>query len=239
MSALWEASIDLFLGGRCVGCGSGGTAACPACLATVGTETFVAWPSPTPPGLAPPYAVTEYAGLVRAMVLAHKERALLALARPLGQLLALSVAAAVQGQARGYPIDLVLVPVPSRRASVRARGHDPMLRIARQATRALRNAGWAARCAPVLRPGSGLADQSGLDAEERAQNMSGSMRLNAGATHRLLGTASGGSHLVTVVCDDVLTTGATAREAQRALAAGGIEISGIATIAATRRRSPM
>ncbi|MFC6340712.1 phosphoribosyltransferase family protein, partial [Nocardioides hankookensis] len=40
------------------------------------------------------------------------------------------------------------------------------------------------------------------------------------------------------VCDDVVTTGVTLREAQRALEAVGLEVAAAAAVAATRRRIP-
>ena len=78
----------------------------------------------------------------------------------------------------------------------------------------------------------GAADQAGLDARGRAANVAGSMRCPSAALARLArrrGTA------YVVVCDDVLTTGATAREAQRALEAVGLSPVAIAAVAATRR----
>ena len=76
------------------------------------------------------------------------------------------------------------------------------------------------------------ADQAGLDAAERAANLAGSLCCPSpgAATPR-----RGGVPARVVVCDDVLTTGATAREAQRALEAVGLAVVAVATVAATRR----
>jgi predicted amidophosphoribosyltransferase len=41
-----------------------------------------------------------------------------------------------------------------------------------------------------------------------------------------------------LLCDDVLTTGATAREAQRALEEAGLPVRAVVTVAATRKRLP-
>lgn len=218
---LRDAALDLLLGGHCVGCDQPGRALCAGCAAGLSTTGRLAWPSPVPPGLAPPWAAEEYAGVVRAMVLAHKERRVLALARPLSRLLAAAVVAA------GVDGPLVLVPVPSRPATVRSRGHDPMRTVTGLAARSLR-----ATAVPLLRTRRGLLDQSGLDAGQRAANLAGSLCCPSAGLRRLARTQP---RARVVVCDDVLTTGATAREAQRALESVGLEVAAIAAIAATRR----
>jgi predicted amidophosphoribosyltransferase len=165
-----------------------------------------------------------YDGLLKALVNAHKERQRLALARPLGRVLASVVADLVPAEPA---VPVVLVPVPSRRAVVRRRGHDPLLRLTRVAAAQLRRQGRDASVAQLLRVVRHTSDQTGLDASARFTNLHGSMRAARAASR-------GGA---VVVVDDVVTTGSTAREAQRALEAGGTRVAGIAAIAGTRRRS--
>lgn len=189
----------------------------------------------------PPWAATPYAGAVRDAVLAHKERRVLALAAPLGGWLALAVAAALrEGPAPGgpCPAPVVLVPVPSRRAGVRARGHDATARMTRAAATGLRPAlGAPVVVAPLLRLRPGVLDQSGLTASARAANLAGSMACDA---RRLARLARRVGRARVVVCDDVVTTGATVREAQRALEASGVPVLAVAAVAATtlRRNGP-
>lgn len=178
-----------------------------------------------------PYAGGEYAGLLKVLVNAHKERQVFALARPLGTVLAAVVRdLARTADARG---PILLVPVPSRRAVVRRRGHDPMLRVTRCAAAALRRAGDRAYLSRLLVPARVVDDQSLLSADERAANLAGSLRCTAAVARRHIRRWGVGG---LVVVDDVLTTGSTAREAQRALEAAGLAVVGIASVAATRRR---
>jgi predicted amidophosphoribosyltransferase len=224
---LRDAAADLLLGSTCVGCARPGRLLCPSCRAGLPDTAQPAWPTPTPAGLVPPWAAAAYAGTVRALVLGHKEHRLLALRDPLAQLLALAVAAA----AGTGPV--VLVPVPSRRASVRARGHDPTATVTSRAAALLRGHGYDVLAQPLLRPRPGVVDQAGLDAAGRAANLAGSMCCPAEGLRRLVRRRP---RARLVVCDDVITTGATAREAQRALEAVGLPVVAVAAVAATEKR---
>ncbi|MCW2757565.1 MAG: pyrE 1 [Nocardioidaceae bacterium] len=229
-----DAWLDLVTGSTCVGCGRPGRLLCPTCNATLPTDPVPACPDPVPEGLAPAAVAGPYADTLRAMVVAHKEERAFALAAPLGRLLAVAVGGIVDRPGL-RTARVLLVPVPSRRAVVVARGHDPMLRVTRRAVRELRRTGRDATVAGLLRQAARPADQSGLDAAARRTNLAGSM---AACTPALRVVARSERPVVAVVCDDVLTTGATAREAQRALTAVGVPVAGIACVAATHRHHP-
>jgi predicted amidophosphoribosyltransferase len=219
------ASLDLFLGGTCVGCARPGPALCTRCGACLEELPRRVSPTPAPPGLAATFAVATYDAVAQAALLAHKEQGRLSLARPLGRALALSCLAVLATCAR--PAEHVrLVPVPSAVGKVRERGHDPLLRVARECRRAMRAAGVAATVEPALRIVRPLEDQAGLSAPERHANLRGAFAV---ASRRPLGGA-------VVVVDDIVTTGATATEACRALRAAGAAVTGVAVVAATARR---
>ncbi|MEU8225762.1 phosphoribosyltransferase family protein [Kribbella sp. NPDC048915] len=223
----WDGFVDLVLGGRCAGCARPGVTLCGRCRRLLtGPTPFRAWPDPPPPGLAPPTAAAPYAGELRNLIVAHKEHARYGLARPLGGLLTDAVRVALEGRGAAW-----LCPVPSLRATVRQRGHDPLRRITDSAVRSLRRQGIHVRRADALQVVGRPDDQAGLSAERRTANLEGAFRLRS----RWAETLSGQPVLLV---DDVITTGSTLREACRALESGGIEVLGCALLAATARRHP-
>lgn len=135
--SILTAALDLVLPQPCAGCGASGGPLCPTCSSRLHAPARLSLPSPVPPGLPPPWAVAPYSGTVRELIVAHKERGLYGLAAPLGIALAQAALTAAEtghrGETRG---PIVLVPVPSSRASIRRRGRDPTLAIAQEATRA-------------------------------------------------------------------------------------------------------
>ncbi|WP_368073114.1 ComF family protein [Streptomyces sp. WMMB 322] len=170
------------------------------------------------------------------MLLAHKERGALRLARPLGGLLATAVREARiharrapgKGVGEEQKRPLTLVPVPSARLAVAGRGHDPVRRVALAAARELRREGLPARVLTVLRQRRTVADQAGLTARERAVNLSGALELVPGSAKLLTGEE-------TLLVDDVMTTGSSLAEAARALGEGARTVSAAAVVAFRRK----
>jgi predicted amidophosphoribosyltransferase len=83
------------------------------------------------------------------------------------------------------------------------------------------------RDARLLRASRQTRDQAELDAASRFANRTGSL------------TARGaGAGRVVLLVDDIVTTGATLFEAERALRAGGHTVLGAVALARTERRLP-
>ncbi|MBO1338016.1 ComF family protein [Streptomyces sp. VRA16 Mangrove soil] len=209
MRAWWQDLSDLVLPAQCAGCGRSRTSLCARCVRAVrGAGASRVRPRPEPPGLPVVHAAAPYRDAVRAVLLAHKERGALGLAGPLGEALAGAVRA---GLPAGDTQPVALVPVPSARRAVRARGHDPTRRLAYAAAAGLRRAGVPVRVLAVLRQRRAVADQSELDAGQRLANVAGA-----------LDVVAGGAGLLTevgriVLVDDLMTTGASLAEAARAI----------------------
>ncbi|WP_046774695.1 ComF family protein [Streptomyces yangpuensis] len=213
MRGWWQELAGLVLPVDCAGCGAVRVLVCDGCRGALsGALAGPVGPSPRPEGLPVVQAAAAYEGAVRAVLLAHKERGALPLAGVLGGALAAAVLAGGTGPGPG---EVALVPVPSARRQVRARGHDPARRIALAAAGRLRRAGVPARVASVLGLRRAVADQAGLGARQRRENLAGALAVRRDGVRLTRGARI-------VLVDDVVTTGATLAEAARAVRAAGL-----------------
>jgi predicted amidophosphoribosyltransferase len=224
------ALLDLLLPQLCVGCGRPPALLCGLCAALLSALPRPAWPDPVPEGLPRTWAATAYEGPVKSIISAHKESGRTSLAVPLGQALARTVQTVLfEPGGRLVHHGAIVVPVPSGRAAVRRRGHDPTRRMAEAAVAGLWTAGMPVNGLQALRQRRRVADQAGLGAGRRAANLAGALEVPPAVD-------VAGRRVVLV--DDVITTGSTLAEAARALRAAGAEVIAAATVAATPRRRP-
>ncbi|OBK52204.1 ComF family protein [Mycobacterium sp. 1081908.1] len=208
--------LDLILPLECGGCGAPSTRWCDACateLAVRPDEPHVINPRVDPE--APVFALGRYAGARRAAILALKENGRGDLVTPLARALAVGVHRLLTWGMVETP--LTIVPAPTRRSAARRRGGDPVARLARAAVAG--HPGIAV--APALRMKALARDSVGLGTSARERNIAGRVVLR-GAPPRT----------EVVLVDDIVTTGATARESVRMLRGAGIGVAAVLALAA-------
>jgi predicted amidophosphoribosyltransferase len=170
-------------------------------------------------------SAAHYAGPVREALVAFKDHGRWSLRAPLAQALSRSVAHVLLDLEQ-LPAVVHLVPVPGSPGSAHARDGDHVRELAVRAAGLLTQQGLPTRATPVLRSVRRRRDQVGLGRAERAANLSGSV---------VADPLSRGGH-ITVLVDDLVTTGATLAECARALRAAGIDPVGAAVVAGVVRR---
>jgi predicted amidophosphoribosyltransferase len=208
--------LDLVLPLECGGCGAPATRWCAACARSLNLgpgEPQLIDPR-VDPGV-PVFALGRYAGARRQAILAVKEHGRGDLVVPLAQALATGVHRLLRWGMVETP--LTIVPAPTRRLAARRRGGDPVARIATAAVAAHPDIA----VVPALRLRALARDSVGLGPAARERNIAGRVLLR-------------GRHPRTevIVVDDILTTGATARESVRVLQAAGLRVAAVLVLAA-------
>lgn len=146
------------------------------------------------------------------------------------------------------PVEVLLIPAPSSAQSVRRRGYAPANLLVQEAARQLNKrlpASVRVRAVDVIgyvprgRRGSGASiisdalsgaqnEQKGLGAVGRAERMHGALRVMEPALC---------AGRVSIICDDVVTTGATASEMVRVLQEAGSRVLGVCAVAAVPKKA--
>ncbi len=208
-------------GGVCAACWTAlplldpGTA-CGYCSLPGAAPICRACTSATPPVLRT-VAVVRYEGVARRVVHALKFRGHDILATRCGQLMAAAARAASVHDGL-----TAVVPVPSTTRRTRDRGYDPAALLADEVARRLR-----AHCRPLLSRVRETPPQSRVPAARRRENVRGAFAASPRARDARL-----------LVVDDVMTTGATAFEAARALREAGAEAVSLLVLARTPEAGP-
>jgi len=199
-------------------------------------------------------AASRYEGIMPRALLALKNAGRTDLLPLLGEGLARSVYELLRARraeiqhGSSAPVEVLLIPAPSSAQSVRRRGYAPANLLVQEAVRQLNRrlpASVRVRAvdvigyAPRTRRGSGASiisdvisgaqnEQKGLGAVGRAERMHGALRVMEPAL--CVGRVS-------IICDDVVTTGATASEMVRVLQEAGSSVLGVCAVAAVPKKA--
>ena len=201
-------------------------------------------------------AASRYEGMMPRALLALKNAGRTDLLPLLGEGLARSVYELLRAHREGLhaesgssiPVEVLLVPAPSSAQSVRRRGYAPANLLVQEAARQLNKrlpASVRVRAVDVIgyvprnRRGSGASiisdaisgaqnEQKSLGAVGRAERMHGALRVMEPALC---------AGRVSIICDDVVTTGATASEMVRVLQEAGSRVLGVCAVAAVPKKA--
>ena len=189
---------------------------CEAC-ALPGAAPLCRTCASAPPPVARAIAVARYEGSLRRVVHALKFRGHDILASRCGELMAAAARAA------GLDASLsAVVPVPSTARRTRDRGYDPGALLAEEVGRRL-----GVPFRPFLSRARETPPQSRVPAARRRENVRGAFSASPRARGKSL-----------LVVDDVMTTGATAFEAARALRDAGAVAVSLLVLARTPEAGP-
>ena len=217
----WGAAVaDLILGRCCAGCDRPGRNLCVDCSAAlrprVRLQTRLRLDDVAPGVGVPVITPLDYAGAGRQILYRFKDHADLSLTRPLAIALAAALTdagASDDGAAR------IAIPVPSRRVARRTRGFTPIDRVLEQAIHLGALPLRIHRCLLDSRVTGADKSLGGADRQASA----------AGAFHVRGAPPTGAAILV----DDVVTTGATLREAAATLMHAGVHLTAAVALAGT------
>ncbi len=219
-----QAAAELVLGATCPGCRCSGLGLCDRCLAAI--RAVRPFRAAELTGLPPVYAAGPYAGVLRDVLIAAKERSALGLLPILAERLAAALAALLLAIPSSPLVPVQLVNVPTLRARAAERGVDHTRELTRLAAVRLRRLGVAVTARPLLVIQRRPQDQSELTRDQRWRNLQGAFRA------RSVGS------MPVVLVDDIVTTGATLAEAVRACQVAGGVVLGCVTVAATAKGGP-
>ncbi|MDR1427229.1 MAG: hypothetical protein LBJ08_05665 [Bifidobacteriaceae bacterium] len=220
---------DLVVPRTCAGCGEPAGGLCQPCRALfagpvgrreAGAARLV--PADGGPALIV-WARAAYTGPARTAIAAWKRRGRADLTPVFAQCLA-GIGREVAPLAAGLGLTwLAVVPVPSRWVSTLRRGSPLTQALALGCAAGLRERGVEARVDGLLARRMGSRDQVGLGGRARAANREGATLVRRRA---IAGSAA-------LLVDDVVTTGASLLDAERALSRAGVGVLGAAVLAAT------